>query len=106
MGILYLIGLVFMTVVSLIFSLLGFMGKDVILDDAYIRASKEEREKMDKKAYRFQGSIIFFFLFVVTLCNLLRAVLHVAWFTYIAFVVAVIGIAYAIISHYKLKKKQ
>ena len=63
MGIFYLIGLIVMAVVSLIFSVLGFMGKDMILDDAYIKASKEEREKMDKKAYRLQGSIIFLFLF-------------------------------------------
>ena len=106
MGIFYLIGLIVMAVVSLIFSVLGFMGKDMILDDAYIKASKEEREKMDKKAYGLQGSIIFLFLFVITLCNILRAVLHIPLFTYAAFVIGVIGIAYAIISHYKLKKRQ
>ena len=105
MGIFYLIGLILMAVVSLLFSLLAFMGKDIILDDAYIRASKEEREKMDKSAYRLQGALIFLFLFAITLCNILRAVLHMASFTYAAFVIAVIGIAYAIISHYKLKKK-
>ena len=101
-----IIGLIVMAVVSLIFSVLGFMGKDIILDDAYIKASKEEREKMDKKAYRLQGSIIFLFLFAITLCNILRAVLHIASFTYAAWVIAAAGIAYAFISHYKLKKKQ
>ena len=101
-----IIGLIVMAVVSLIFSVLGFMGKDMILDNAYIKASEEEREKMDKKAYRLQGSIIFLFLFAITLCNILRAVLHIASFTYAAFVIAIIGIAYAFISHYKLKKKQ
>ena len=106
MGIFYLIGLIVIAIVSLIFSVLGFMGKDIILDDAYIKASKEEREKMDKKAYRLQGSIIFLFLFFISLCNILRAVLHVTLFMYISFVVAAIGIAYAIISNYKLKKKQ
>ena len=104
MGIFYLIGLILMAVVSLIFSLLAFMGKDIILDDAYIRASKEEREKMDKSAYRLQGAIIFLFLFVITLCNILRAVLHLAWFTYIAIATGVIAIVYAIISHYAIKK--
>ena len=67
MDIFYLIGLIFITVVSLIFSLLGFMGKDMILDDAYIKASEEEREKMDKKAYRLQGAIIFLFIFALGL---------------------------------------
>jgi hypothetical protein len=106
MDIFYLIGLIFITVVSLIFSLLGFMGKDMILDDAYIKASEEEREKMDKKAYRLQGAIIFLFIFALTLCNLLRAVLHIAWFTYVAYAIGAIGILYAIVSHYAIKKKQ
>lgn len=106
MGIFNQIILVFMTIGSLIFSLLGFMGKDIILDDTYIKASKEEREGMDKKAYRLQGAIIFLFIFAATLCNLLRAVLHLAWFTYVAFAISAIGIVYAIISHYVIKKQQ
>ena len=106
MGIFYLIGLIVMAVVSLIFSVLGFMGKDMILDDAYIKASKEEREKMDKKAYRLQGAMVFLFLFLITLCSILRAVLHIPLFTYAAYVLGVIVIVYAIISHYKIKKKQ
>ena len=106
MGKFYLIGLVAGAVITLVFSVLGFMGKDMILDNAYIQASEEEREKMDKKAYRLQGSIIFLFLFAITLCNILRAVLHIASFTYAAWVIAAAGIAYAVISHYKLKKKQ
>lgn len=82
MAIFYLSALLFVTVASLIFSLLGFAGKNIILDDAYLKASKEEREAMDKKAYRIQGAIIFLFIFVCTLCNLLRAVLHLPWLTY------------------------
>lgn len=106
MAIFYLSVLLFVTVASLIFSLLGFAGKNIILDDAYLKASKEEREAMDKKAYRIQGAIIFLFIFVCTLCNLLRAVLHLPWLTYAATAIGVIGIVYAIISHYSIKKKQ
>ena len=105
MGIFNLIALVFLTVISLFFSILGFAGKDIILDDAYIKASKEEREDMDKKAYRLQGAIIFLFIFVATLCNLLRALTHTPVFTYITCGIGVIGIIYAIVSHYSIKKK-
>lgn len=105
MGVLYLVGLLVIAVASLILSVLGYLGKNIILDDAYIKASEEEREKMDKKAYRLQGSIIFLFLFFITICSILRAVLHIEWFAYAAFVIAAIGIAYTLISHYKLKKK-
>ncbi len=103
MGIIFLI---ILTIASLLFSLLAFMGKDIILDDAYIKASKAERETMDKKAYRLQAAVIFLFLAIVSLCNALRAILHIAWLTYLAFGFMVIGIIYAIASHYEIKKKQ
>ncbi len=100
---LYPIGLVLVTIISLIFSLMGFMGKDVILDDAYIKASKEEREKMNKKAYRLQGAFIFLFIFIATACSLLRYLTAIPLFSYIGIAVAIIAIIYAIISHYAIK---
>lgn len=72
MDIFILIALVFLAVISLIFSIPGFAGKGVILDDVYIKATREEREDMDKNAYCLQSAIIFLFIFSVTLCNLLR----------------------------------
>ena len=43
--------LIFVAIVCFIYSIQGFMGKEtVILNSKYTRASKEEREKMDKKA--------------------------------------------------------
>ena len=105
MGVFYLIGLVLIAVTSLVLSVLGFTGKDIILDDEYIKASKEEREKMDKHAYRLQGAIIFLFIFATTLCNLLRALTHTPLFTYIAFGIGAIGIIYALVSHYSIKEK-
>lgn len=100
-----LIGYISMTITSFIFALLAFIGKDIILDDTYIKASNEERKKMDKSAYRLQSGIIFFFLFLISLCNTMRAILHLVVFTYIACVCGAIGIIYTIVSHYRLKKK-
>lgn len=101
----FLLFLIFATIVSLIFSVLAFSGKDIILDDAYIKASEEERKTMDKKAYRIQAAIVFLFLAAISACNALRAILHEPMLTYIAGGIAIIGIIYAIISHYKIKKK-
>ena len=102
---LYPIGLVLGTIISLIFSLMGFMGKDVILDDTYIKASKEEREKMDKNAYRLQGSVFFLFIFVATACNLLRYLTAIPLFSYIGIVAMLIAVIHFIISHYAIKKR-
>lgn len=100
-----LIFLIFLTVVSLIFSVLAFQGKDIILDDTYIKASEEERSTMNKKAYRIQGAIIFLFISAISACNALRAITHIPLFTYLAATFGIIGIVYAIVSHYKIKKK-
>ena len=101
----YRIGLIFVTVIAFVCSLLGFLGKDIILDTTYTNASEEDRKKMNKKAYRLQGATIFLSISLMTLCSFLRMVTHVVWFTYFAYIIAVIGIVYAIISHYSLKKQ-
>ena len=102
---LYPIGLVLGTIVSLIFSVMGFMGKDVILDDTYTKASKEDREKMDKNAYRRQSSVFFLFIFVSTVCNLLRYLTAIPLFSYIGIVAVLIAVIHFIISHYAIKKR-
>lgn len=100
-----LIFLIFLTVTSLIFSILAFLGKDIILDDTYLKASEEEKITMNKKAYRIQAAIVFLFIAVISACNALRALFHIPLFTYLAGALAIVGIIYAIVSHYKIKKK-
>ncbi len=101
-GVIYL---TLMTITTLIFGILALKGKDIILDNEYIKASKEKRETMDKKAYRTQSAIIFFFLTGVSLLNLLRALTSIDAFTYASASVGIVGIIYTIVSHYSLKKK-
>ena len=100
-----LIVLVLLTVTSLFFSVLAFLGKNIILDDAYLKASKEERETMNKKAYRLQAAIIFLFLAGIFALNAFRAILSMPLFTYLAIALGIVGMIYAGISHYKLKRK-
>lgn len=106
MGYLGLIMLMIITIGSLIFSMQAFRGKDIILNEDYLKASPEEREKMDKKAYRRQSGIIFLFLAAISMCNALRAILHQAWLTYLALGLGLIGVIYVIVSHAVLKKKR
>ena len=100
-----LLFLIFLTVTSLFLSILAFVGKDIILDDAYIKASEEEKAAMDKKAYRIQAAIIFLFIAVISACNALRSLLHLPIFTYLSLALGIVGLIYAIVSHYKIKKK-
>jgi len=95
----------FVAAVSLIFSVCGFLGKDFIIDNAYLKASEEERATMDRKAYRLQGATVFLLLFFASLCNLLRNLFRLSWLTYVGFGILGVGIVFFVISHFKLKKK-
>lgn len=91
--------------VALVFSILAFLGKGVILDDAYLKATDDERKDMNKRAYSIQAGIVFLLLSIITALNGLRGLLHMPVFTYVAFGLAIGGILYAIVSHYSIKKK-
>ena len=101
---LYQIGLILIAVISFVYTLLGFLGKDIILDDIYLKAPKEKRAAMRKKDFCLQGTLIFLFIFIATLCGLLGTLAY-PWLTYLAYAFAAIGLVYTIASHYMLKKK-
>lgn len=100
-----LVILIVIIVVSFVLAILAFSGKDIILDDAYIKASEEERKSMNKQAYRVQTGIIFLFIAAMSLCNAIRLITRISLFAYLAGAVMLIGILYAIVSHYQIKKK-
>ncbi len=98
-----LIGLILTMIGCFVFSLLGFLGKNVIVDDFYIKASKEKQAKMNKTAYRIQGSIVFLLFALSMLCNLLRALTTLPLFTYLAVIIAASDMVYLTVSHFTLK---
>lgn len=53
--------------VSLLFSVLQFMEKGPLLNNAWLYSSKEERRKMNRKPYYRQSAIVLLFLFFVFL---------------------------------------
>ena len=60
-----LIIVLFIAVILLIFSIMSFLERGLLLNNAFLYASKEEREKMDKKPYYKQSAIVFCILSVV-----------------------------------------
>ena len=98
---------IFIAVVSFIYSIQGFMGKEnLILNSKYNRASKEEREKLDKKAYIKQSSIIFLFIGLVSLFLSLTLILKWKMFYYFAIACGIIGVIYFIVSSRNINDKQ
>lgn len=101
----FFFGLIFVAVVSFLYSMLALCGKDIILNNTYIRANEEERKKMDKKAYRLQSAIIFLLISILSLINALRFLLDLKWITYASLIILVVLIAFYFISSKKIKNK-
>ena len=99
------IGLIFATIVSFIFSILAFSGKDMFLSSAYTNATEEEREKLNKKALRKQSAIFFLLLAITTLSNALGFLVN-PLFRYIHIVMLIVTIAYYVVSNKKIKNSK
>ena len=97
--------LLILTIAAYILSLLGFLGVGIIIDDNYVFASKEKRRSMNKKAYQQQSAMSFLGIGTMFLLHLLRRITGVAWLYYIAILVGLVTIVYAIATHYIMKKK-
>ena len=91
--------------VAFFLSYRSFREKGFLLNNAYLYASKKEREAMDKKPHYRQSAIVFLLIGFIFLLNGLSALLALPWISYIATGVIVIAIVYAITSSAKIQKK-
>ncbi len=88
-------------VISLIISIMSFMEKGFLFNNAYIWASKEEREKMDKKPHYRQSAIVFALLTVIFLCIAAECVVQTGWLWIVEGVFTIAALVYAIVSSIK-----
>ncbi len=93
-------------VICLIISIMSFMEKGFLFNNAYIWASKQEREKMDKKPHYRQSAIIFALLTAVFLCDAVECVLRTGWLWIVAGAVTIAALVYGIVSSAKEITKQ
>lgn len=89
-----------------IFSFMHFLGKGFLLNNAYIYATKEEREKMDKKPHYKQSGIVFLLMGIVFAINAIDMVLQTTWLFYLVIAVIVITIVYAFVSAVLIEKRK
>ncbi len=87
--------------VCLIISILQFNEKGFLFNNAYIFASQEEREKMDKKPFYRQSAIIFTLLTALFSCIELETVLKTGWLFWAGGSIMIAALIYAIISSVK-----
>ena len=97
--------ILFAVSVSLFFmSVRSFMEKGFLFNNAYIYASKQEREKMNKKPHYRQSAIVFLLLGLLFLLNALAVLLKANWIFYVGVAVVIITLIYAIVSSIMIEK--
>ena len=94
------------SLVAFVLSIRAFQEKGFLLNNAYIYASKKERDTMDKKPHYRQTAVVFLLVGVIFLLNGLAALLKVYWISYLATAVTVGAIIYAVTSAAAIEKKK
>ena len=104
-----IIGAIILGVIAIacfIFSYLQFQEKGFLFNNAYIYASKQERETMDKKPHYKQSGIVFIFIGIIFLINAIDTILQTGWLNFFVIGIAVIAIVYAIVSSLIIEKRK
>ncbi len=96
--------LVLLSAFAFFVSIRSFMEKGFLFNNAYIYASKQERETMNKKPHYRQSAIVFLLIALIFLLNGLSILLKTDWIFYIAIVVMIITLIYAIVSSITIEK--
>ena len=87
-----------------IVSFRSFKEKGFLFNNAYLYASKEERATMDKKPHYRQSAVVFLMIGIIFLLNAMSSFSTNSWFSYMAIVVALIAIIYAIVSSVMIER--
>ena len=89
---------------AFILSILSFLQKGFLFNNAYIYAEKEEREKMDKKPHYRQSAIVFLLVGLIFLLNGFNMLFEAEWLFFAVIAVIVTAFIYAIVSSVKIGK--
>ncbi|MCD4714813.1 MAG: DUF3784 domain-containing protein [Clostridiales bacterium] len=102
------ITLVVLVLISLIFFVLGyfqFKEKGVLLNNAYIYASKEERKQMNKRPHYRQSAVVFVMIGIMFLFNAIEMFFKSGWLYYFSIGLIILLIIYAIVSSIMINRK-
>lgn len=82
-----------------------FNEKGVLFNNAYIFASKQEREIMEKKLHYKQSGVVFLLMGIIFLLDSIDMILKTGWLFYCVIMIAVATIVYAVISSITIENR-
>lgn len=94
------------SIVCFVLCYLQFNEKGFLFNNAYIYASRQERETMDKKPYFKQSGIVFVLIGIIFLINAIDMILQTGWLFYLVIGIAIVGMVYAIVSSVVIEKRK
>lgn len=99
-GILFLI-----SALAFISSIRSFKEKGFLFNNAYIYASEQERDAMNKKPFYRQSAIVFLLIGTVFLLNGIAVLFNTKWIFFIVIAIIVATLIYAIASSIAIEKR-
>lgn len=87
-------------------SVRSFMQKGFLFNNAYLYATKEEREKMNKRPYYRQTAIVFLLIGIIFLLLGIDVLIKISWLSYVTIMLAVVTLIYSIVSTVKIERKK
>ena len=84
----------------------SFREKGFLFNNAYLYASEQERESMDKKPHYRQSAVVFLLIGIIFLLNGLAVIFSINWMIYIVITIIVITLIYAIASSVAIEKRK
>lgn len=93
-------------VICFIISYLQFHEKGFLFNNAYIYASKKERETMDKAPYYRQSGIVFSLIGLLFLINTLVLIYPIGWLFWLVIGIITITLVYAVVSSVIIEKRK
>lgn len=92
------------SVLAFVMSIRSFMGKGFLFNNAYIYASEQERESMNKKPFYRQSGIVFLLIGIIFLLNGFNLLSEIKWIFYVIIAIVIITFVYAIVSSVTIDK--
>ena len=104
--IIFLIVMLLLSAISFVISYRQFKETGLLINNSYLYASREEREKMNKKPHYRQSAIVFCLIGIIFL--LIGMSVFTGWkeMLYSALAVSLVMIIYAVISSINIERKR
>ena len=88
-----------------VFSVLQFLQKGFLLNNAYLYATKEERARMNKTPYYRQSGVMFCLVGTIFVINAIASLWQADWLFGVVMGLCAVAVAYAILSAVWIAKK-